>query len=67
MSQSIVTGTKVEEPVQSTVQLITKNKQNFRISGLPGCCSSDGNFLHFDTMLSGFVPVQRDVVCLSSE
>ena len=68
MSQSIVTGTKVEQPVQSTVQLITNNKQNFRVSGLLGGCSSDGNFLHFHTMLSGFVPaVQRDVQCLSSE
>ena len=68
MSQSVVTGTKVEQSVQSRVQFITNNKQNFRFSGLPdGGCSSDGNFLHFHTMLSGFVPaVQRDVLCLSS-
>jgi len=60
--------TKVEQPVQSRVQLITNNKQTFRFSGLPGGgCSSDGNFLHFHTMLSGFVPaVQRDVLCPSS-
>jgi len=68
MSQSLVTGTKIEQPVQSRVQFITNNKQNFRFSGLlGGGCFSDGNFLHFHIMLSGFGPaVQRDVLCLSS-
>jgi len=68
MSQFIVMGTKIEQPVQSRVQPITNNKQNFRFSDLPsGGCSSDGNVLHFHTMLSGFVPaVQTDVLWPSS-
>jgi hypothetical protein len=48
MSQFIVMGTKVEQPVQSRMQFIANNKQNFRFSGLPGGgCSGDGNFFAF--------------------
>jgi hypothetical protein len=55
MSQSVVTGTKVEQPVQSTVKLITNNN--------PG----GGSFLHIHTTLCGIVTaVRRDVLRPSS-
>jgi len=68
MSQFIVMGTKVEQLVQSRMQPVASNKQNFRFSDLPGGgCSIDGNVSHFHTMLCGFVPaVQTDVLCQSS-